>query len=130
MRLGQIGCGRQNPPIQSAELASSRIGQGHAINEPSGLESGNRSIASLETQMDSRIDRLARSSRVTHGYILITTQARLLLLLKYQLSSFALSVDPVTLLPLLEQWCVLQNSPIMICTLCYVHYKIQKRFKR
>ncbi|CAL6032966.1 Hypothetical_protein [Hexamita inflata] len=25
--------------------------QGHAINEPSGLESGNRSIASLETQM-------------------------------------------------------------------------------
>ncbi|CAL5983276.1 Hypothetical_protein [Hexamita inflata] len=25
MRLGQIGCGRQNPPIQSAELASSRI---------------------------------------------------------------------------------------------------------
>ncbi|CAL6006814.1 Hypothetical_protein [Hexamita inflata] len=28
MRLGQIGCkvGRQNPPIQSAELASSRIG--------------------------------------------------------------------------------------------------------
>ncbi|CAL6029871.1 Hypothetical_protein [Hexamita inflata] len=42
MRLGQIGCGRQNPLIQSA---------GHAINEPSGLESGNRSIASLETQM-------------------------------------------------------------------------------
>ncbi|CAL6082906.1 Hypothetical_protein [Hexamita inflata] len=42
MRLGQIGCGRQNPPVQSAE---------HAINEPSGLESGNRSIASLETQM-------------------------------------------------------------------------------
>ncbi|CAL5971630.1 Hypothetical_protein [Hexamita inflata] len=26
MRLGQIGCGRQNPPVQSAELASSRIG--------------------------------------------------------------------------------------------------------
>ncbi|CAL6053740.1 Hypothetical_protein [Hexamita inflata] len=26
MRLGQIGCGRQNPPIKSAELASSRIG--------------------------------------------------------------------------------------------------------
>ncbi|CAL6062809.1 Hypothetical_protein [Hexamita inflata] len=26
MWLGQIGCGRQNPPIQSAELASSRIG--------------------------------------------------------------------------------------------------------
>ncbi|CAL6081882.1 Hypothetical_protein [Hexamita inflata] len=26
MRLGQIGYGRQNPPIQSAELASSRIG--------------------------------------------------------------------------------------------------------
>ncbi|CAL5976978.1 Hypothetical_protein [Hexamita inflata] len=25
MRLGQIGCGRQNPPVQSAELASSRI---------------------------------------------------------------------------------------------------------
>ncbi|CAL5970261.1 Hypothetical_protein [Hexamita inflata] len=25
MRLGQIGCGRQNPPIQSAELTSSRI---------------------------------------------------------------------------------------------------------
>ncbi|CAL5971289.1 Hypothetical_protein [Hexamita inflata] len=25
MRLDQIGCGRQNPPIQSAELASSRI---------------------------------------------------------------------------------------------------------
>ncbi|CAL6062544.1 Hypothetical_protein [Hexamita inflata] len=48
MRLGQIGCGRQNPPVQSAEL-SSRIGM--AFNEPSGLESGNRSIASLETQM-------------------------------------------------------------------------------
>ncbi|CAL6083899.1 Hypothetical_protein [Hexamita inflata] len=26
MRPGQIGCGRQNPPVQSAELASSRIG--------------------------------------------------------------------------------------------------------
>ncbi|CAL6048665.1 Hypothetical_protein [Hexamita inflata] len=26
MWLGQIGCGRQNPPVQSAELASSRIG--------------------------------------------------------------------------------------------------------
>ncbi|CAL6002566.1 Hypothetical_protein [Hexamita inflata] len=26
MRLGQIGCGRQNPPVQSAELALSRIG--------------------------------------------------------------------------------------------------------
>ncbi|CAL6086894.1 Hypothetical_protein [Hexamita inflata] len=26
MRLGKIGCGRQNPPVQSAELASSRIG--------------------------------------------------------------------------------------------------------
>ncbi|CAL6082964.1 Hypothetical_protein [Hexamita inflata] len=51
MRLGQIGCGRQNPPIQSAELASSRIGMVKGINEPSELESGNRSIASLETQM-------------------------------------------------------------------------------
>ncbi|CAL6001801.1 Hypothetical_protein [Hexamita inflata] len=26
MRLGQIGCGRQNPPVQSAELALLRIG--------------------------------------------------------------------------------------------------------
>ncbi|CAL6103996.1 Hypothetical_protein [Hexamita inflata] len=39
MRLGQIGCRRQNPPVRSG------------INEPSRWESGNRSIASLETQM-------------------------------------------------------------------------------
>ncbi|CAL6025498.1 Hypothetical_protein [Hexamita inflata] len=52
MRLGQIGCGRQNPPIQSAELTSKIVmAKEQAINEPSGLESGNRSIASLETQM-------------------------------------------------------------------------------
>ncbi|CAL5977686.1 Hypothetical_protein [Hexamita inflata] len=31
MRLGQIGCGRQNPPIQSAELASSRIGMARGM---------------------------------------------------------------------------------------------------
>ncbi|CAL6001060.1 Hypothetical_protein [Hexamita inflata] len=33
---------------------------------PSQLENRNRSIASLETQVDSRIDQLARNSRVTH----------------------------------------------------------------
>ncbi|CAL5991009.1 Hypothetical_protein [Hexamita inflata] len=50
MRLGQIGCRKQNPPVQSAELLS-RICMTKGINESLGLESGNRSIASLETQM-------------------------------------------------------------------------------
>ncbi|CAL6052009.1 Hypothetical_protein [Hexamita inflata] len=56
MRLGQIGCGRQNPPFHSASqgIIKERYGQGHAINEPLGLESSNRSIASLETQMVGR----------------------------------------------------------------------------
>ncbi|CAL6015725.1 Hypothetical_protein [Hexamita inflata] len=43
MRLGQI-----------SGIIKDRYGKGHAINEPSGLESGNRSIASLETQMIQR----------------------------------------------------------------------------
>ncbi|CAL5989735.1 Hypothetical_protein [Hexamita inflata] len=69
MRLGQIGCGRQNPPVQSAELASSKIGMARACHQRA-FRIGKRqpSIASLETQMvrrrwiHSRIDRLAQSS--------------------------------------------------------------------
>ncbi|CAL6005274.1 Hypothetical_protein [Hexamita inflata] len=55
------------PRFKVMSIIKDRYGQGYAINEPSGLESGNRSIASLETttQVDSRIDKLARSSRVT-----------------------------------------------------------------
>ncbi|CAL6015073.1 Hypothetical_protein [Hexamita inflata] len=48
MRLGQIGCGSQNLPVQSAKLPL-RIGMLRAY--LIGLESGNHSIASLETQM-------------------------------------------------------------------------------
>ncbi|CAL5982461.1 Hypothetical_protein [Hexamita inflata] len=39
------------PRFKVLSIIKDRYGQGHAINEPSGLESGNRSIASLETQM-------------------------------------------------------------------------------
>ncbi|CAL5978988.1 Hypothetical_protein [Hexamita inflata] len=35
MQFGQIGCGRQNPPIQSAELASSRIGMDKGMSSTS-----------------------------------------------------------------------------------------------
>ncbi|CAL6044027.1 Hypothetical_protein [Hexamita inflata] len=35
MRLGQIGCGRQNPLVQSAELASSRIGMAKGMSSTS-----------------------------------------------------------------------------------------------
>ncbi|CAL6083046.1 Hypothetical_protein [Hexamita inflata] len=54
MRLGQIGCGRQNPPVQSAELASTsfRIGK----RQPLHCFLRN---ADGTTQVDSRIDRLA-----------------------------------------------------------------------
>ncbi|CAL6107060.1 Hypothetical_protein [Hexamita inflata] len=57
MRLGQIGCGRQNPPIQSAELAltSFRIGK----RQPLHCFLRN---ADGTTQVDSRVDRLARSA--------------------------------------------------------------------
>ncbi|CAL6035297.1 Hypothetical_protein [Hexamita inflata] len=63
MRLSQIGCRRQNPPVQSAELPS-RIGMAKGLvqlglvqlgachQRTPRLESGNRiSIASLEAQM-------------------------------------------------------------------------------
>ncbi|CAL6035017.1 Hypothetical_protein [Hexamita inflata] len=53
MRLGQIGCGRQNPPVQSAELASSRIGMAKGMPSTSlqDWKAATRSIASLETQV-------------------------------------------------------------------------------
>ncbi|CAL6066925.1 Hypothetical_protein [Hexamita inflata] len=71
MRLGQIGCGRQNPPIQRAELASSRISMAKGIPSTS-LQDWKAATAPLLPQKrrwydagDYRIDRLARSSRVT-----------------------------------------------------------------
>ncbi|CAL5971291.1 Hypothetical_protein [Hexamita inflata] len=71
MRLGQIGCGRQNPPIQSAELASSRISMAKGM--PSTILQDWKAVtAPLLPQKrrwydagDSRIDRIARSSRIT-----------------------------------------------------------------
>ncbi|CAL5982830.1 Hypothetical_protein [Hexamita inflata] len=71
MRLGQIGCGRQNPPNQSAELASSMISMAKGMPSTS-LQDWKTTTAPLLPQKrkwydagDSRIDRLARSSRVT-----------------------------------------------------------------
>ncbi|CAL5988182.1 Hypothetical_protein [Hexamita inflata] len=51
MRLGQIGCGRLNPPVQSAELASSRIGMAKGMPSTSLQDWKAATIASLETQM-------------------------------------------------------------------------------
>ncbi|CAL5971125.1 Hypothetical_protein [Hexamita inflata] len=34
MRLGQIGCGRQNPPVQSAELPSTSLQDWKAVTAP------------------------------------------------------------------------------------------------
>ncbi|CAL6011369.1 Hypothetical_protein [Hexamita inflata] len=53
MRFDQIGCGRQNPPIQRAELASSRIrmAKGMPSTNLQDWKAETRSIASLETQM-------------------------------------------------------------------------------
>ncbi|CAL5997159.1 Hypothetical_protein [Hexamita inflata] len=64
MQLGQIGCGRQNPPIQSAELASSRIGM--AKGKPStSLLCGNR----MTTQHEIRCSRNAGIRTVRHDYM-------------------------------------------------------------
>ncbi|CAL6113870.1 Hypothetical_protein [Hexamita inflata] len=72
MRFGQIGCGRQNPPIQSAEL-SSRIRMAKDMSSTN-LQDWKAATAPQNcflrnadgtTQVDSRIDRLAGSSRVT-----------------------------------------------------------------
>ncbi|CAL5987175.1 Hypothetical_protein [Hexamita inflata] len=50
MRLGQIGCGRQNPPVQSAELASSRISMAKGM-PSTNLQDWKAAVASLETQI-------------------------------------------------------------------------------
>ncbi|CAL6015668.1 Hypothetical_protein [Hexamita inflata] len=49
MRLGQISCGRQNPLIQSAELASSRIGMAKGMPSTS-LQDWKAETASLLPQ--------------------------------------------------------------------------------
>ncbi|CAL6060393.1 Hypothetical_protein [Hexamita inflata] len=75
MRLGQIGCGRQNAPIQSAELASSRIYMAKGM--PSTIfRIGKRQPfhcfirnADGTTQVDPRIDQLARSRRIVARWL-------------------------------------------------------------
>ncbi|CAL5982858.1 Hypothetical_protein [Hexamita inflata] len=63
MPLGQIGCGRQNPPVQSAELQSTSLHDWEAVTAPL--------FPQKRRQYDpgvSRVDRLDRSvarSRVT-----------------------------------------------------------------
>ncbi|CAL6002274.1 Hypothetical_protein [Hexamita inflata] len=71
MRIGQIGCERQNPPIQNAELHHQGFVWLRACNQRA-FRIGKRQLlhcflrnADGTTQVDSRIDRLARSSRAT-----------------------------------------------------------------